>query len=288
MNQLKNKAMLVNLTIKQWSAAKHDRKISREVAQTHNSQESMGRFNKQLLPPKALENVKKIAGAWRTAHYQLTLPWMDNGSRILSSDGYFKYSQLMAKYEAEYIAAADAAAAEYPNHRADAQRLLNGLFDATEYPETAEFRKRFSGGVNYFPLPDVADMRYDIGDAELDRIKQETQDSLNAALDLAMADVWTRIKTVVSAMAERLRAYKVTAEGTEGIFRDSLVQNVRELVDILPMLNITSNPDIADFTDIMRRTLCKHDAEQLRNSELTRDEVAKAAETILAQMEDFI
>ena len=68
------RAMLVELTIRQWTARKHDRKVSREVDQGHGAQNA-GRFNKQLIAKDALEKIAKKAGAIREFHYAHTLPW---------------------------------------------------------------------------------------------------------------------------------------------------------------------------------------------------------------------
>ena len=43
------RAMLAAVHISIWTAVKHDRKISRDVAQQHGAHQSAGRYNKQLL-----------------------------------------------------------------------------------------------------------------------------------------------------------------------------------------------------------------------------------------------
>ena len=41
--------MLAAVHISIWTAVKHDRKVSRDVANQHGAHESAGRYNKQLL-----------------------------------------------------------------------------------------------------------------------------------------------------------------------------------------------------------------------------------------------
>ena len=43
------KAMLAAVHISIWTAVKHDRKVSREVADQHGAHQGAGRYNKQLL-----------------------------------------------------------------------------------------------------------------------------------------------------------------------------------------------------------------------------------------------
>src|SRR5579863_224358 len=102
---LNDRAMLVELNISQWSASRNDKQVTREVAEKHGSDVSMGRYNKQLLSKAALEKIKKAASAARQEHYKRTLPWSDNGSRILTSAGYLTYSAEMRKLESEFYAA---------------------------------------------------------------------------------------------------------------------------------------------------------------------------------------
>src|SRR5262249_10334242 len=47
---LSTRAMLCSLSISQWSASKHDRQASEEIAAHHGAQPDVGRYNKLLIP----------------------------------------------------------------------------------------------------------------------------------------------------------------------------------------------------------------------------------------------
>ncbi|MDE3075896.1 MAG: hypothetical protein KGJ86_10755, partial [Chloroflexota bacterium] len=153
MTSITERAMLVDLTIKQWTAAKHDRKVSQEVAQLHDSDASMGRYHKLLIGREALERLRQIATAAGQEHRRRTLPWLDNGARILSAEGYFGYTEVMRRFEGEWEAAVDSFAREYPTYIDEGRRRLNGLFRPEDYPSAHCIRDRFSFGYNVFPLP---------------------------------------------------------------------------------------------------------------------------------------
>ena len=60
------KAMLAAVHISVWTAVKHDRKVSREVADQHGAHQGAGRYNKQLLHRAAkLEELRSLAGQIR-------------------------------------------------------------------------------------------------------------------------------------------------------------------------------------------------------------------------------
>lgn len=53
---LSSRAMLCALSISMWSAQKHDREASEEIATRHGAQVDAGRYHKVLLPKQAVKN----------------------------------------------------------------------------------------------------------------------------------------------------------------------------------------------------------------------------------------
>jgi hypothetical protein len=80
---LSSKAMLCTVSISAWSGYKFDREASEEIAHIHGAEKDSGRFNKRLVPRKELEEITKIIGRARRNHEFVTLPWSDNGYRVL-------------------------------------------------------------------------------------------------------------------------------------------------------------------------------------------------------------
>ena len=281
-----DRAMLVSVNLSLFNAVRTDAKVTKEVADAHNTSTDAGQYKKNLLAKEALEPIKKLAGEIRTEHYRRTLPWGDDGSRILTGAGYWDYADWMRQREADWTPLVESFIAAWPGYVDDSRQRLNGLFNPADYPSTSELRRRFSFRWTVRPVPTAGDFRVELGAAEVDAIRQQIEDGLNATVQAAMVDVWDRIKTVVSAMAERLRAYDPAKPGANP-FRDSLVGNIRELVGILPSLNLTNDPNVARFADEMRE-LCAHDAQSLRDNMLNREDVAARAEAMLDQMRQFV
>jgi len=75
------RAMLAAVHISIWTAIKHDRKVSREVAEQHGAYAGAGRYNKQLLrEAERLESLRSLSGQIRQYFYKITLPWSDESS----------------------------------------------------------------------------------------------------------------------------------------------------------------------------------------------------------------
>jgi hypothetical protein len=100
-SNIERRVMLVGLNISVFTGERIDRAVAEEVAEKHAADKhDSGRFSKQIISKHALEAVSKAAAAARTRHYELTLPWNDQGQRLLSVAGLIPYTEEMRKLKA--------------------------------------------------------------------------------------------------------------------------------------------------------------------------------------------
>jgi hypothetical protein len=279
--------MLCSLSITQWSARIHDQSVSAEIAQRHGARADAGRYNKVLIPREALADIQRVAGEARREHYFMTLPWDDKGYRVLPAAAYLDHTAKLRDYSAAYSTAVDVFAARFDELVSEARGRLGGLFRPEDYPGARDIRDKFSFETKVMPLPDAADFRVTLGDEETARVKRQITASVEASLNVATRELWQRLYDAVSHMAERLAAYKVTEAGVEHPFRDSVVTNLVKLVDVLPKLNVTGDPELDRLTAEARAKLLV-DPKELRQSEAARNETAKTAAAIAAHMAGYM
>jgi len=160
---------------------------------------------------------------------------------------------------------------------------LGGLFRPGDYPAPDELRSKFSFQTKVIPLPDAGDFRVALGDEEKERIKRQITVAVEASLQVASRELWQRLYEAVSHLAERLQAYKVTEEGVEHPFRDSVVHNLVKLMDVLPKLNVTPDPELERLAAEVRASLLV-DPQELRKSESVRNQTAQRAAEIALRM----
>lgn len=289
-SQIATRAMLARLSITQWSARKADKSATDKVHADNGAADDAGRYNKALVSKHALAEINKIAGEARALHYKMTLPWKDDGARILSAKAWQEYSDKLRDMHNQFDAAADAFVSLYEEHVSNARGRLNGLFSEADYPAARDIRARYSFGISIDPLPTADDFRVELSDAQTADIRAQIAESMKAATATAMRDAWQRIAEHVGHMAERLRAFTPGADGTKasGVFHDSLVGNVRELARLLPALNIANDPALSRIAERMERELSGHDADALRKGDTLRESVASAAEAILKDVSDYM
>jgi hypothetical protein len=282
-SSLSSRAMLCGLSIRMWSAQKHDRELSEEIATRHGAQADAGRYHKVLLPNEALTEIRKIVSQARSEHHFMTLPWDDNGYRVLPAAAYMDHTAKMRGLANQFTPAVEALAQQFEQLVAEAKVRLGGLFRADDYPTPRELRSKFSFETRVMPLPDAGDFRVALGDEEKDRIKRQITVAVEASLQVASRELWQRLYEAVKHMADRVGAYKVTEEGVEHPFRDSVVTNLVKLVEVLPKLNVTRDGELERMTEQVRASLLV-DPKQLRESESVRTETANAATLIADRM----
>src|SRR5438105_8650536 len=262
MKALTEKAMLVCLNISQWSARKYDKKVTAKIEKKYHSTKSSN-FNKLLLAiEKELKAIQQIGNKARTYFYENTLPWAKNGYALIPNTNYFQLVTKMREFKKEFEAAVELFIAAYPERKIEAQKRLNGLYREEDYPKIALLKGYFVMEVDFMQFPDTTDFRLELDQEEVDELKKEMETTITARIGGANKAIAERIKKSVVRMVEKLKEEKP-------LFRDSLIENIRELVDILPRLNITGNEDIEQIIQEMR-TLCI-DPDELRgeNNQLT-------------------
>lgn len=285
MNPLCRKATLVSVDISQWTARKLDKKVTQKVNAEHGASEDAGRYNKLLIEAKRLQRINGLVSKARDLHYRLTKPWADQGLRILPNRLHAKFAEEFRVLKREFNEAVDEFCAGYPDFVAERRRALNGLFDANDYPSPDEIRSKFNLDTKTFPVPDSDDFRSDVLDKDmLDDIRRE-MDATNAkVLDGAMRDTVDEIAKVIGHMSEKLKAYK----NDNSFFTGSLVDNVRELADLLPAFNFADDPKFDAVAERIKRELCVEEAETLRKDDTVRASVQKSADDILKDVESLL
>lgn len=287
---IQEKAMLAGVEISMWSGRKLDREVTTKATQAHAAKADAGRFNKALIGKSALAEIVSIQGQARRELYARTLPWADNGTRILSNAGYDDFAKAMRKLGNDFDAAVDKFVANYADYVEQARGDLGAMFNPDEYPEAHEIRAKFRFKRKIWPMPAAADFRVDVGEAERDRIKAEIAAEFDRAMADAVGDIYQRIADTVGKMADRLGDYGKdlgTDSGRKASFHASLVENVRELVALLPSLNVTGDAKIAEITRRME-SLTRFDADDLKRDAGARAETRTAAQEIMSEISEFI
>lgn len=277
---LNDRALLVQLSVSQWTARKYDKKVTNEVASAHGTTTAAGRYNKSLLPMNDyLDRVHKKTTHIRTKFYENTLPWGIEGTMMLPTSNYLQFMTDFRKEKGEWQYLVNEFVSNYDQLRLDAKRLLGSLYDDADYPDETDVARKFKMDMAIFPVPST-DFRVAIASDELTRIQQDVEKRIADAQTTAMKEVWDRLYDRVKHMAEKLADPKA-------IFRDTMVENTKELCALLPRLNFMDDPNLEQLRQQVEASLLKH-PEALRNDPDLRRDTAVEAKAIMDKMSVFM
>jgi hypothetical protein len=277
-------AMLVELSIKGWTARKLDKKVSAEVDVDKNTKTRAGNYNKNLLAGTGfLDTLTKYASNARGWHNSQTLAWSDNGLRLLPVSNFVAYKKQLGVLESNYNALVDKFIEAYPNLVSAAAFQLGNLFDRTEYPDADKIKTKFSFAYTFMPVPTSGDFRVDINEEAKNEIMQSCSNAYEQRLANAMQEAWNRLHECLSRMSERLEVEVVEGEHKPKIFRDSLVENANEMVGLLSHFNLTNDERLEDARRMLAYRMKNVDAEVLRDNITFRQHVKQDVDSILSK-----
>lgn len=237
---LAERALLVRLKRNMYQPYAYDSGAT-ALVEANTGVRRAGRFNKRLLLD--CYDLKDTNAAFNDVYQYVnhnTVPWLDDGVRMLPSHMYFEFTQGVR----ELIATAEGKARNLASKwdllvQRDLARL-GPLGDINDYP--SDIGSRFGIGLKFMPVPSTADFRV--------QISQDDMQSLNDAILEAEAGI---TKHLISEMLEPVRkaVEKLSIPiGQEGaIFRDSLLGNIMEQVQRAHKLNINNDPSVTKMID---------------------------------------
>lgn len=279
--KLSDKALLVQLRVSEWTARKYDRKATEQVALQNGTDLSAGRYNKSLLPMNDyLADVHSKTRHIRQKFYKNTLPWGLEGMQILPSGNYLQFVQEFRQEKAEWEYLVSTFIEKYSELKRDAQRILGNLYSEDDYPDASVLLGKFSIDMAVFPVPND-DFRVQIADDELNRIQAEVTQRVQDAQTVAMKEVWGRLFERVQHIANKLA-------DPSAIFRDSMLENAKEICELLPRLNITDDPNLEQMRQDVEAKLLNNNPESLRLDPRLREDKAKEAKEIMDKMSVFM
>src|SRR6202008_36854 len=137
----------------------------------HGPYPGAGRYNKQLLrEAERLESLRSLSGQIRQYFYNITLPWSDEGYRLLPAHFYFELTAKMRDFEQAFAQQVEEFLAVYPSYIEQVRPELNGLFREEDYPSAEKLRNKFGVRIEVLPIPSGEDFRVTLSQEEQSRV----------------------------------------------------------------------------------------------------------------------
>ena len=281
---LQNKAMLVSFTGRCWSARKYDKRVTRKVENIYDTSDS-GRWNKVLIQLDKLKVITKLISEFRRFHYEMTVPWGKN-SALIPSEHIMKYSEKEREFKEEFNRLSKEFIDSFPQLKENAKASLNEMYRESDYPSVETLRDKFEFTTFLQPIGTIDDIRVNLQADELVRIKEEYAKLEQETLANGMKKVWERAHEAVKHVVNKLVEYNPDNKG-QSSFRDTLITNVIDLVELLPALNIVNDPNLEDMRRELEQKICTIQPPNLRNDAQLRNDTVEVAKDLMNRMDGF-
>ena len=278
---LSDKALLVHLSVSQWTARKLDKKASAII-----STKNVGNFNKTLLPTcNELGIIHTMTADIRKEFYRNTLPWGIEGTFILPSANYLSFMNDFRTSRNIWLDKVRTFITGYPQAVMDAQRILSAgshdLYNPDDYPTVSEISNKFRMDITVLPVPTAGDFRVELADAEFTSIQADIEQRVAESSAAAVKDVWQRLYDKVSWLQGRLADPK-------NVFHDATYKDAQDTCELLTRLNFTADPNLELMRKEMQNKLVKYHPDALRNDPVLRQDVADEAKKVMDKMSIFM
>ena len=280
---LQERAMLVNLRMSTWTGRAKDSAVTHEVTENKGAEDESGAWWTYFVPRQAIATLKTKAIRCRLVHYKYTLPWLDGGVRILPATMFLKYGEELRKAVAEYDAEVVKFLVEYPKYVETAKERLGKLADGKSMPSVFELKTKFGAKTDMFALPvtpDAKEFRMGIPDKDKAEVQQQMEDSSKRVMEHAMSSIWKELRSLVSKI-------EGTMSQPDKAFRDTLITNLKEYVEMIPALNITDDKQIEEMRKEVTAKLVSLDIVEVKGDKKLRKRVHKDASDMLAKMKGY-
>lgn len=278
-------AMLVELSVSQWTARKLDRTVSDElVANKHAQDKGAARVNKHLLAGRTeLEVITKFVTETRVTVYDNTLPWSDSGIRLLPSAKFMEFNAKLQEAEDKFYGLVTEFVSVYPSLITAQAMALGNMFKREDYPHPSDIEHRFRFSVNYMPVPSSGDFRVDIGNDAQEELRKKLSALADERVEHAMKDIKTRLLDHLKRMSDRLTVDYVSGEAVPRKFHDSLLNGAHDLCEMVQSLNVINDHQLNDARKALLKAIGNVDVKDLRKDVGARTEVKTQVDDILSK-----
>lgn len=264
---------------------KKDKSESVRLNSRKGAKQDVASVTKRLFGKSQTAKVVSSYGALKKYFNAHTMPWDDNGERLLPAEKFFDFMQEVRVLLNDIEDSEKEFLDEYEMnvHR---RRQEIGDFNV-EFPTREKIQRRFYNEVKTKPIPEFND---DIRDFNVGDVVDQLDEEVNQRVQSTLTDSFQRLHDVVGHMATRLREYDIAKQQGKKRIRlhDSILGNIAELTNILPGLNITGDRDLDNMVKGIQEMIGDYDTDDLRKYPTIRKDAIVEAEKMVSAMDAFI
>jgi hypothetical protein len=273
---ISNAAVLSTLSITRFSNAKPNKKVTDDVKLRRALGQASGKWVQNLLDPEFIAPLVRSGRDIYDYHVAHTLPYDNNGTRILLASYQQEYSRRMEELCGLDRVAIGVALASYEAKVKEAKTTHGDSFDAGQYPNIEGFAAKFTVTLKYDPVPSSNHFSNQLAKGHLDRMQQQFNQRTQEIVRQAEADAWRQLIAPVQHIV-------TTLEKDDPKIFDSLIGNVNEVLGRLDAINLTNDAQLKAFAAATRERIANINVESLKASSINRNRTKQAAAALIEQ-----
>jgi hypothetical protein len=275
---ISSSAMRVGLSISAPTMRKQDKRATSQVISHNHAQKGAANVTKKLVKSTTHEDMTRLIARIRGYHREHTVPWGDLGDRLVANEFLIDYKNAMTQFEDEFWDIGEQILAEYPQDVAQAQLSLGDMFNEAEYPTVDALRRKFKFSLAFETVPEVGDIRVDVGNQAANEMREQYKQVLADRINTVKQDLAERLIEPLQRMSKGLDYNE--GEKPTG-FRDTLVDNVLSIVDLMRTCNLNNDPHITGIQKQLRATLTGVTPDGLRRDPTLRANTKRDVDSII-------
>jgi hypothetical protein len=213
----------------------------------------------------------------------LTLPYVENGVRLIRKDLIQTFESRMATYKVELERRVIDLQDNYETLKQESRTALRSLYNEEDYP--TDLNGLFSF---YWEYPNLNPPEYLLNyNPELYRRQQEAvKAKFEEAIVKAEKAFGGELQNLVSKLIERMQP---NPDGTRKVFQDSTVtENFRDFFDRFKTVSVTNSADLQDIISQAEKIISGVSTENLKLDSVAREDLATQMQAVSTLLESKI
>jgi hypothetical protein len=256
-------------------------KNTADILSQHGASAQSGRFIKRLFGKEHTQPLTAILSAAYGYHRAHTLPWDDDGSRVLTTAAFEEYMAKMRTFGDQLSVEGRLFGDKYDAIIEEERQKQNGMFRLGDYPSKDAILSRLNIRLEPSPVPDGGDFRVIVSKEEMSQWSDAIADRVAQAEKAGRIELYKRLAEPLSNIITRL-------SDPDAIFRDSLLGNLQEIVAIIPKLNVTGDAGLEEIRARAEAELCSFSPGAIRTSPTTRRAATDKANQLLKNLNGYL
>ncbi len=289
------KAMLISLTFKFGRQGGQDDDITNEICTKHEASDDSLKATKRTICKEAFEPLSKIRGEFSAAVKRVTIPWDIKGVYFCKPRNVAKVVAIRDGHDEHQLQDGRIIPArlgfmnefnrikqehlldQYDKWKDMTKTKLGRAYKEDEFPSREELTMNVHCKMAIMPMPEAEAIRkiHDIDEALVEELVKSNNERVKRSVQQGMVVAYNRLMDPLQKMVDVLTSDKPR------IF-ETLVTNVKEVVEEIDGLNLADDPALNQFAEQAKAMIGGLSADQLRDSKVIRDKVANAANAIIS------